>query len=81
MRWCLGRFQGSVSPGDGEQLIELRSLELSSDAALTSGLLLGLSFTSSIVWTDPSGGKTTKMELQFVYSVSVTVQSNTTTKY
>lgn len=49
MRWCLGRFQGNVSPGEGEQLIEIRSLELSSDAALTRGFLLGLPFTSSIV--------------------------------
>lgn len=52
MRWCFGRFQGNVSPGDGEKLTEVRSLELSSDAALTRGLLLGLPFTSSIVWMD-----------------------------
>lgn len=49
IRWCLGKFQGRVSPGDGEQLTKLRSLELSSDAALTRGLLLGF---SSIVWKD-----------------------------
>ena len=50
-RWCLGRFHGNVSPGDGE-LVMLSSLELSSDAALTSGLLLGWSSCSVITWED-----------------------------
>lgn len=52
MRWCLGRFHGSVSPGEGETVTELRSLELSSDAALTRGLRLDLALGSSIVWVD-----------------------------
>lgn len=50
IRWCLGRFQGSVSPGTGEQLEEFRSTELSSDAARTRGLLRGAAFTSSMFW-------------------------------
>lgn len=47
MRWCLGRFQGSVSPGDEQQV---GSLELSSDEALMRGFFLGPD-TSSMVWT------------------------------
>lgn len=43
MRWCLGRFQGSVSPGDEQQV------ELSSDEALSKGFFLGPD-TSSMVW-------------------------------
>ena len=50
-RWCLGRFHGNVSPGNGE-LLMLSSLELSSEAALTSGLLLGRSSCSVITWED-----------------------------
>lgn len=45
MRWCLGRFQGSVSPGDMQQA---GSVELS-DEALVKGFLLG-SDTSAMTW-------------------------------
>lgn len=45
MRWCLGRFQGSVSPGDIQQA---GSVELS-DEALVKGFLLG-SDTFSMTW-------------------------------
>ena len=48
MRWCFGRFQGSVSPGDGAKL---ESLEMSSDEALTRGLFF-FPVSSSIVWMD-----------------------------
>lgn len=46
MRWCLGRFQGNVSPGDEQQL---GSLDVSSDEALVKGFFLGPD-TSSMVW-------------------------------